>query len=180
MDCRECQRLLQAYLDGDLDGAPFAAVEHHLERCPDCRAELDRLVKMRDLLKELREVEVPEGERDTFIEALMQRIEAERARGYRRPINWRPALVASIAIVFILIIVVGIGPGARPPTIAPGPKMNAIENATVDVLVMGALDDQFLATQGDFLSDPGLVRHQLETGWKTVVNTHRDLLERKE
>jgi anti-sigma factor RsiW len=180
MDCRECQKLLQAYLDGDLDGAPFAEVEHHLERCPDCRSELDRLVKMRDLLRELKEVEVPAGEREAFIEALMARIEAERARGYRRPTNWRPALVASIAVVLILIVIVSIGPGARPPTIAPGPKLNALENAAVDILVMGALDDQFLATQGDFLSDPALVRHELEIGWKTVINTHRDLLERTE
>jgi anti-sigma factor RsiW len=36
MDCNACRRLLDAYVDGELDLVPHLEVETHLRECPDC------------------------------------------------------------------------------------------------------------------------------------------------
>ncbi|MBN1177770.1 MAG: zf-HC2 domain-containing protein [Anaerolineae bacterium] len=43
---------LSAYLDGELKGHALQRVEGHLERCAECRAELDSLAALRELLQE--------------------------------------------------------------------------------------------------------------------------------
>ena len=177
MDCRKCQELLNAYLDGELEGAAFAEMERHIERCPDCKAELDRVMKMRALLSELRDVEVPEGEREKFIGALRDRLESERKRGFRREITLRPALIGAIAVVVILIAVVSVPREGAKPKIAPAPGLNALENILVDVAIVGALDDYFIATTGDFMSSPEVSGGQALAAWKVVKETHGDLFE---
>jgi len=177
MDCNACQNLLNAYLDGELEGIRFAEVERHLDQCRTCKAELERLVRMRELLSELREVEVPEGEREAFISALRERLEAEQTRGVRREINWRPALVSGIAVVIILIVLVSIPHQVSPVKIAPASGLNPMENAFVDRMISGALDDHFLATSGDFLADPALTTGQVLSVWKVVRQTHGELFE---
>jgi anti-sigma factor RsiW len=178
MDCDSCKNTVQAYLDGELEGDKFAEFEHHLERCPDCRAELDRLVKMRGLLKDLKEVEVPSGEREAFIDALRNRIEAEQARGgiARRQINWRPALVAAIVIVALMIVVVFLPKTWGSSKIAPAPGLNAIEDARLDLLITSGLGSHIVATQGDFLADPAVTGGQVVDIWRVMKDTHGDLL----
>ncbi len=175
MDCQGCNRLLQAYLDGDLDGAPHREVEAHLDKCPDCRADYDRLVKVRDLLKDLREVEVPSGEREEFIRALMDRIEAERVAGWSRRINWRPALIGAIAVVAILIVLVSIPRQREIPEIAGAPGLNALENVRIDTLIMGGLDAHFMATSGDFLCDPGTAGGTILSVRQVLKETYGEL-----
>jgi hypothetical protein len=178
MDCKACKEYLQAYLDGELDGDRFAEIEHHLGRCPECKAELDRLVRMRDLLRDLREVEVPPGEREAFIDALRKRIEAEQTRigAPQRRINWRPALVASIAVVALMIVLVFIPLSRGPVRIAPAPGFNELDNRRFDLLITGELSNYFLATQGDLLADPVVTDGQILTGWKVLKDTQGDIL----
>lgn len=49
IDCEEAVRHLAAYLDGERDEVPAAALESHLERCRSCfsRAEFERQLKAR-------------------------------------------------------------------------------------------------------------------------------------
>ncbi len=177
MDCRKCQSLLNAYLDGELEGRQFAELERHVERCPDCKAELERMMRMRELLRELSEVEVPLGAREAFIGALRDRIEAEEKRAYRREINWRPALIGGIVVTLILIVLVTL-PRTRPaPTIAPAPGLNALENALVDSVIVGALHNHILATSGEFMSDAQTTAGQSLAVWKVVKQTHGELFE---
>lgn len=177
MDCAKCKELLNAYLDGELEGTLFAELERHIERCPDCRAELDRIMKMRELLDELRGVEVPEGERERFIDALRNRLETEQKRGLRREINWRPALIGAIAVVAILIVLIAIPREKPPPEIAPAPGLNALQNVVVDVAVVGTLDDHFLATSGDFMSSQEVSMGQTLSAWRVLKKTHGELFE---
>ena len=177
MDCGRCKDLLNAYLDGELEGTVFAELERHIEHCPGCRADLDRIMKMRSLLDDLKEVEVPEGARESFIGALRDRLEAEQQRGMRKEINWRPALIGAIAVVAALIIVVSIPREAPEPEIAPAPGLNALQNMMVDVAVVGSLDDHFLATTGDFMCVPELSAGQALAAWRVIKETHGDLFE---
>lgn len=176
MDCRKCNRLLQAYLDGDLDGSPYREVADHLDKCPDCRAEYDRMLKMHDLLRNLRELEVPEGEKEAFIGALRDRIAAERSREVQKGFNWRPVLVTAIAVVAVLIVTVLIPRPKGDIDIAPAPGFNAIENFRIDLLVVGPLKDHLLGTQADFMADPGLTIGSVMTAEKIRKNTHEELI----
>lgn len=51
--------LLSAYLDGELAAAEGARVEHHLDGCPSCRAELDSLRRVVDSLRRLERTAPP-------------------------------------------------------------------------------------------------------------------------
>jgi len=175
MDCDKCKIQLHAYLDGELEGQAFAEVEHHVGQCPDCKTELDRLVKMRELLQELKKVEVPEGEREIFIGALRDRLLSEGATEYRKRADLRPYLIAAIAVVVILIVMVSIPKKEKPLRLGPGPGLNAMQNAVVDGIIATGLDDHFLTTSGDFLSDPGVSGGEIIAVWKVVRETHRDL-----
>jgi len=175
MDCETIKKLLDQYLEGELEGEKFAAVESHIARCDACRAELDRRLKMRQLLRELKEVEVSEGEREEFIRALMSRIEAERAKGLPGRRARYPILAASIAVVATLIVILLLPPKGN-STIKPAPGLNAIQNAMADILIMSALDDHFVATQADFMADQEIVRGRVLSGWKIIKDSHAELL----
>ncbi len=59
MQCHEVQELLSAYLDGMLDPSEKDRADRHLLRCPACRAELDDLKMVLDLVRDLPTVEPP-------------------------------------------------------------------------------------------------------------------------
>lgn len=48
--CVDQERLIGAFIDGELDAANVAMVEAHVARCNDCRDELERLLALRNLL----------------------------------------------------------------------------------------------------------------------------------
>ncbi|HYZ75591.1 MAG TPA: zf-HC2 domain-containing protein [Chthoniobacterales bacterium] len=48
MNCEEADRLLDAYLDGELEPDKRAALEQHLDGCPECKQKLDRLRRLRE------------------------------------------------------------------------------------------------------------------------------------
>ncbi|HDS30866.1 MAG TPA: hypothetical protein ENN67_07490 [Firmicutes bacterium] len=176
MNCDKCKKLLQAFIDGDLDGAPDREIREHLEKCPDCRAEHDRMAKMRGFLAQLKEVEVPEGDKELFINALMDRIEAERGKKYRKRADWRPALVGAIVVVCALIIFVWIPRPERIPSIEPAPGLNAVQNMRLDFFIMSAYRDHTLATQAEFMSDPSLAAELTRLSGQVFDVTHGDFI----
>jgi len=178
MNCEKCRDYLNDYLDDELDASTFADVEHHIGSCPDCKAELDRVSKMRDLLGDLRNVKIPEGEREAFIGALRSRIEAEGGEVVVTKRDWRPALVSAIALVAVLIVAVSL-PGAKreSPVINPASGLNKVDNVFVDTVIMSAFDDYILATSGEMLADPLVTGGQAFASWKVVKDTHGDLFE---
>jgi len=69
--CRECEALLHGLADGELDAANAAAVERHLEDCPDCAAAFKAIVEQKALLRseELR-FRAPDALRDRLSAAI--------------------------------------------------------------------------------------------------------------
>ena len=53
--------LLSAMLDGELTPGEVAGVRAHLEACPDCQRELDRISETRTLVRDLPAVDPPFG-----------------------------------------------------------------------------------------------------------------------
>lgn len=54
-DCARVARVLQAYLDGELDDRHTAMVASHLEHCHRCNIEADVYERVKDQLRELHE-----------------------------------------------------------------------------------------------------------------------------
>jgi len=49
--CRESGRILQSYLDGELDEARVRKVEEHLEHCRRCGMEVDTYTRIKATLR---------------------------------------------------------------------------------------------------------------------------------
>lgn len=91
MTCGEVERLVDPWLDGELDGRDQAEVLRHYEACPPCRALAERRGRERALLRaKLREAMGPGTPAGTAPEALRERLQAALDRP-QRPL-WRRAL----------------------------------------------------------------------------------------
>lgn len=91
MDCREVERSLEPWLDGEFDGRERAEVHRHLADCGRCRDLAEARGRDRSLLRaKLREAMGPGTEAGTAPEQLRQRVLAALAR--ERPPLWRRAM----------------------------------------------------------------------------------------
>jgi len=50
LNCREVGRVLQWYLDGDLDEADIPKIQEHLEKCRECGLEADTYTSISESL----------------------------------------------------------------------------------------------------------------------------------
>jgi anti-sigma factor RsiW len=98
LDCKDLERSVDPYLDGEFDAPERAEVDAHLAGCPACRALVERQALVRASIRtKLREaMGTPEGHAP---QALRARIEESLARS-RRPL-WRrllaPVPIATLA-----------------------------------------------------------------------------------
>jgi anti-sigma factor RsiW len=72
MDCAQCHRAINDFIDGELGQAAVAEFQEHLSFCADCGAELRDLSTLRLSLAQLGELElaVPEGFADEVMAAV--------------------------------------------------------------------------------------------------------------
>lgn len=61
MNCQIAQNSLSAYLDRELQGDQMMSLRSHVERCAECRAELDSLRAVKSGLAALKVYDAPEG-----------------------------------------------------------------------------------------------------------------------
>jgi len=91
MDCKELERSIDAYLDGEFDARERAEADAHLAACPPCRARAEAQGRMREAVRaRLREAMSPPAAAGQAPPALRARIVEAIARR-RRPL-WRRAL----------------------------------------------------------------------------------------
>jgi anti-sigma factor RsiW len=135
-DHDELRRLLGGYLLGGLDDADTDRLDAHLRDCDECRAELDRLAPVPELLQRLPETQranaasgpvlltlaaKPSEER---IESLLRRMRADRSRDRRvARVRWLAA-----AAVVLIAAAVGFGVlnsdrGGPPRQVLPSPQL---------------------------------------------------------
>jgi hypothetical protein len=89
---RHIQDQLTAYLDGEMPDNVRSGADAHLAACDHCRAELDRVRGVAELLVQMPLVQPPEG----LWEAINAAVEIPRAR--MAPV-WRYAVVAALLII---------------------------------------------------------------------------------
>jgi len=135
MRCEEIQKRLVAYADAELDPLSRNHVKHHLEECPQCRAQLEETKKVLGLYRSIPELK-PEPE---YLERIVEAIPPEKSTQNKlrlvsklaewfntqnKVVRWAP-IAATVLIIFVLIA-----------TFVPGrfasKKKNLLErNATV-------------------------------------------------
>ena len=98
MTCRDLERRIDAYLDGELDAAAEAEVGAHLDECPDCRAQFGPLVSAVEALGELPELRAPAG----LVEGAMGRLPERRASLARA--GWALGLAGAVATALIGLV----------------------------------------------------------------------------
>jgi hypothetical protein len=84
--CENCRRLLDAWLDGELDRDEHAAVAAHLHECVSCRAELDDLKAVDRAIEQLEAAPRPAASWSVMAGAAWDRAAAEgEAPGMSQP-----------------------------------------------------------------------------------------------
>lgn len=109
MDCRELERAVDAFLDGEFDDRERAEAEAHLSGCPRCTAMVEGQARIRTALRaKLREAMTAPAPAGRAPAALRERVERALAKE-RRPL-WRRALsplpVATMAACAAGVLVV--------------------------------------------------------------------------
>jgi len=131
MNCPETQELLEWLLLGELEEARVRQADEHLARCPDCRAEKERLHL---LLCEMQVTADAGGVPAGLVEKVCAAGKAEICAAARRTALWRAAAGAA-AVAAGVLVVLGVvawppGPSRNQPTasvVAPKPAGGVVE-----------------------------------------------------
>lgn len=130
MTCEQYTTLLSQRMDGELSPAQAKELEAHLAVCPLCRALAEELSALTASLRDLDELEAPEG----FVDNVMARVRAESAGPkvipfFRRPQVKAMAGLAACAVLCVGLYSAGLFPGreisAKTAMTASAPAMDA-------------------------------------------------------
>ncbi len=107
MECRKIISRLSLLLDDMLDNEQSRQLREHIDRCPECRREWDRLVQLQRKLRSLGRAPAP----DYLHHMVMARIETERQftwwAGFRSAIEYRWSRVRSTGGLWYLTRLAG-------------------------------------------------------------------------
>lgn len=111
MKCRKVDRLLEAYVSGELHSGTARALEKHLEICPACRRQEEIARRVHREVCELETQAVPERAVNSLLAALTERgrslqRQVRERRQYRNRITWR--IAAGLMIAASLIEITGL------------------------------------------------------------------------
>jgi len=107
MECREVEKFIHAYLDGEFDEGEWAAIRVHLDQCQPCQRRAQFEERFREVLKSsLQPAPAPAGLRLKVVQALQS---SEREPGARRRWALRlvPAAAAAAVVGGLLVVQVG-------------------------------------------------------------------------
>lgn len=102
IDCKECQALIDAYLDGELTRDSKAQFTAHISSCDICKEELAFAESVKNTLSTLPGIEVPSD----FTERLNARLKAEKKQ---RPFVRYFVRYGALAACVVLAVVIGSG-----------------------------------------------------------------------
>lgn len=115
MNCQEVMELIQRHVDDDLNERETSLMQDHVGQCPDCKALLDRLVRLSEGLAQLPRVEPPYS----LVDALLPNLDKYEAEALaeetatmpsnrRRAASRRRVWIARISSVTAVCVIVAI------------------------------------------------------------------------
>lgn len=144
MTCRDVEKQLDLFLDGELEARAMRAVALHATRCTSCEAALQRLERVQDVVGESFTDAVAGVDFSTFWPAVAARAERPRRSfagvlaALRTPARLRAArpLLAAAATLAAVWIAAGLWRGAVAPTVERIARAN--NQARIDSLASEA------------------------------------------
>jgi len=88
VECRGVKEMLERFLDGELSPQEHDRVRDELAHCQECRQQLDRLQKLRALIREVYLEEVRRVNLDAVLPGVMERIRVEKPGWWQRVLAW--------------------------------------------------------------------------------------------
>lgn len=148
MDCKRIKDELVAYLDGELGESAAAAVRGHLERCPACKLDLERLSAAGSILGEIRDIE-PSA--DFTARTMRRALDAPQLRVSRSALMRRLVPAVAAAVVLVALGLWLLSPSGPESTESLDPvEMEIVEN--IDILEnLELLEDLDLLSELDLL-----------------------------
>lgn len=131
MTCRDIERMLDRFLDGELEARAMRTVALHVTRCEPCEAALQQQERLQDVVVETFADAVAEVEFTRFWPGVASRIGPIRARWWSRPGMFgdamlRPLVAAgAVAVAAVVAFVVWRG-GLASAVDAPPPVNNQV------------------------------------------------------
>ena len=108
MNCNRVERLLDAYLDGELDGESMLKIREHLRVCSQCDTELKAIRRMKTLVARTLPTIPPADLEDRLLAACQKEAYAPGMRvAFRRPVPAFAgiALAAAVATFALLAFI---------------------------------------------------------------------------
>ncbi len=141
MTCEEIRGKLSEYLDGECDEAE--AVAKHLEKCPECQKETERLISLRKELESL--VKAPEKSLADSVVAKIRQEKMKKTPFFIRHIG----LAASLLIILVLVIYTKVFPyGAKEESAEIGDTSG--ETVTLEAEILDIKNTAVLRDDGNF------------------------------
>jgi len=128
-ECGKVEQLLELFLDGELPAGEQMRVKEELATCRECRAEFERLQKLRALVREVYVDQVKSANLDEVLPGVMARIGDGRRSWLTRLQDWLDkyrlglaspvapvgvAATVAVAIMAATLIYVSTGPTSAP------------------------------------------------------------------
>jgi len=112
MNCSECKNLLIEYTEGLLDGHPKEGIEQHLQKCPQCRKEVENIRVLQDrIIKnslDFRSIDFEDRVMDRIARERSIRLKAAGSAGFFHQIRslFMKNAVLKIAAVAVVVLAV--------------------------------------------------------------------------
>jgi len=101
MSCRQIQKMLTAYQDGELGATERSRIASHLQNCMPCSKYYEELERVWQSLEEIREIQTSSG----FYHRLYEKINTSPEHFFRRCFQWFiqlfPVRVATLALLLM-------------------------------------------------------------------------------
>ncbi len=136
MTCVRAGQGLSAYVDGELSGREALAVRAHVAQCPQCAAERDRLIEIKQALEAMPSLEPPPG-----LEARLKaavRAEAATRRQTRVPALAGIGACAVAGAALAMIALANADPSRRPLAPVSQPPIAAVDSVADQAYVIGS------------------------------------------
>src|SRR5579862_6826811 len=102
MDCPTCERMVDAYVDGELSARESAEFELALEGCPQCLGKLEEARGLRSLLRGLPQDRAPDLLRARIERELRVPVQVSAAKPHwTRPLALAASLIVAVSIGWI-------------------------------------------------------------------------------
>jgi anti-sigma factor RsiW len=180
MTCKQLEEKLDDYLDQTLDDKESVLLDQHKASCGDCQRIFDRQHRLRALLREYGDLDVPTPNAHFFDQALASAARAAATQQRKR--SWRSgfasAIAAGLAIWFVSAVLINTPDTDPPVTALPGISMTLEEPRTINLVFSSAiaLDDATLTVTLPAGVELQGFEGQRQVSWRTSLKEGRNLL----